>query len=149
MLDIVLPIIWQTFIGIVCTLAYSLLMRVKLRHFPAIAIGTAATFLVFSLFDLIGCDLFLSNLFAALVAALYSEVMARILKAPAAIYSTPAIILLVPGGKLYYTMSALMQGDRAEVIAQGGDALKIAFGIAVGILAVSIVKSFIIKGKLS
>lgn len=149
MLDTILTLTTQTIIGVACTLAYSLLMRVKLRHFPAIAIGSALTFVVFSAFDLLGCNLFLSNLIAAAVASLYSEAMARILKAPVAIYSTPAIILLVPGGRLYYAMSALMQGDHAVCLAEGSAALRIAFGIAVGILAVSIGKSFVSlrKGK--
>lgn len=147
MSEIVFSVIVQTVIGVACTLAYSMLMRVKLRHFPAIAIGTVLTFLVFSIFDLLGCNLFLSNLIAAAVASLYSETMARILKAPVAIYSTPAIILLVPGGRLYYTMSALMQGNRAVMLAEGSAALQIAFGIAVGILAVSIGKSFFPKRK--
>lgn len=149
MFELVVSLVTQTIIGVSCTLAYSLLMRVKLRHFPAIAIGSALTFAVFSTFDLLGCNLFLSNMIAAAVASLYSEIMARILKAPVVIYSTPAIILLVPGGRLYYTMTALLQGDHAVMLAEGSAALKIAFGIAVGILAVSIGKSFVKKGKLS
>lgn len=146
-LEFVLSLLTQTIVGVACTLAYSLLMRVKLRHFPAIAIGAALTFLAYSTFDYIGFNIFLSNLIAAAIAALYSEIMARLLKAPVSIYSTPAIILLVPGGNLYYTMSALIQGNRTEMLAQGSTALKIAFGIAVGILAVSIIKSIIVKRK--
>lgn len=142
-----LALLYQTAVGVVCTLAYSLLMRVKFRHFPAIVIGTVLTFLVYWTFDYFGFNLFISNMIAAGVAALYSETMARILKAPVSIYSTPSIILLVPGGRLYYAMSALMQSDHATAMAEGSAALKIAFGIAVGILAVSIGKSFITKGK--
>ncbi len=145
--EMLIALLTQTFVGIVCTIAYSVMMRVKLRHLPAIAVGATLTFLVYWLFDRFGFNSFVANMMGAMVAACYSEVMARLLKAPVAIYSTPSIILLVPGGSLYYTMSALMQGDRDGFYAHGGETLKIAFGIAVGLLAVSIGKSLFEKKR--
>lgn len=145
----ILTLLTQTIVGVACTLAYSILMRVKLRHLPAIAVGTLLTFLVYQLFDFFGFNLFVSNMMGAAVAALYSEVMARILKAPVSIYSTPSIILLVPGGSLYYTMSSLMQGDYAAALTHGSATIKVAFGIAVGILTVSLGKNFFSRGKVS
>lgn len=136
--EVLLSLLTKTIVGISCTLVYSILMRVRLRHLPAIAIGAAITFLVYWSFDFFGFNSFVSNMMAAAVAAFYSELMARILKAPVAIYSTPSIILLVPGGSLYYAMSALMQGDHAGALTHGAETLKVAFGIAVGLLAVSL-----------
>ncbi len=141
--ELILPVLLQTLAGIVSTLTYSVLMRVKLRHFPAIAVGAAITYLVYWFFDFMDCDVFVSNMMGAMVAAIYSEIMARLLKAPVAIYSIPSIILLVPGGSLYYTMIALMQGNRAEVLLRGSMTVRIALGIAVGILAVSVVGVFL------
>lgn len=140
-LEMLLSLLAQTVIGIACTLVYSILMRVKLRHLPAIAVGAALTYLVYRVFDFFGFNAFVANMMGAAIAALYSEITARILKAPVAIYSTPSIILLVPGGSLYYTMSALMQGDRVAALAHGTETIKVAFGIAVGLLAVSLGKS--------
>lgn len=125
------------------TLIYSVLMRLKLRHLPAIGIGAALTYIIFALLDHHGWVLFLSNMVAAMVATIYAEIMARILKAPVAIYSTPSIIPLVPGGSLYYTMAALMDGDKAEFFSRGTDTLMVALGIAVGIIAVSVIDVFL------
>lgn len=125
------------------TLIYAILMRLKLRHLPAVAVGAALTYLIFSMLDHLGWVLFLSNMVAAMVATVYAEIMARVLKAPVAIYSNPSIIPLVPGGSLYYTMEALMKGNRAEFLSRGIDTLMIALGIAVGIIAVSVIDVFL------
>ena len=80
---------------------------------------------------------------AAMITTIYAEIMARVLKAPVAIYSNPSIIPLVPGGSLYYTMAALMAGDQQEFIARGTDTLMTALGIAVGIIAISVIDVFL------
>lgn len=125
------------------TIIYAVLMRVKLRHLPAVGVGAGMTYLIFALLDLIGWSLFLSNLIAAMVATIYGEIMARLLKAPVAIYSIPSIIPLVPGGSLYYTMAALMEGNQSEFLSRGSDTVMIALGIAVGIIAVSVIDVFL------
>lgn len=50
---------------------------------------------------------------------LWSEGMARVRKAPANIFMIPGIIPLLPGGALYYTMSALIGGDMDTVMLKG------------------------------
>ena len=49
------------------------------------------------------------------------------------IYITLLVFRLIPGGGLYYTMSAIVQENMHEAIAQGVLTLKYALGIAVGI----------------
>lgn len=44
---------------------------------------------------------------------LLSEIMARINKAPVTLFSVAALIPLVPGGGMYYTMAALLNNDPA------------------------------------
>lgn len=141
--ELLISFLLRLLAGVVSTIVYSVLMRVKWRHFPAIAIGAALTYTVYFIFDQLGYDVFVSNLMGAMAAAIYSEIMARLLKAPVAIYSIPSIILLVPGGGLYYTMLALMQGNRAEFLLRGSITVRTALGIAVGILAVSVVGAFL------
>lgn len=142
-LDELLPILWTTVVIAVSTLIYAILMRVKLRHLPAIGIGAGTTYLIFALLDHFGWSLILSNAVAALAAAVYGEIMARLQKAPVSIYSIPSIIPLVPGGSLYYTMAALMNGDQAEFMSRGSDTLMIALGIAIGIISVSVIAVFL------
>ena len=80
-------------------------------------------------------NLFFSSLVAASLATLYSELISRLLKAPLTLFVIPAIIPLVPGGNLYYTMASLAQRDMAEAAyylkLTGQYALGIAGGIAI------------------
>ena len=48
-----------------------------------------------------------------------------------------SIIPLVPGAKLYYTMESIVQSNLQNTAKFGGEALMIAAGIAVGIIAVT------------
>ena len=55
--------------------------------------------------------IFLPSFIASAFAATYAEVLARKLKAPATLFLIPAVVPLVPGSGLYYTISYAVQGD--------------------------------------
>ena len=84
-----------------------------------------------------GWGLFMSSFIASAVAAAYSDVMAHIVKVPATVLIIPAIVPLVPGGKLYYTMYGAVSSDMVKFSSNGIDALKIAAGLAIGVIAVT------------
>ena len=75
----------------------------------------------------------------ALVATAFSEILARLSKSPATQYITCSIIPLVPGSRLYYMMYDLVIGDTAACRAELTLVARIAAGLAVGIIAVSVV----------
>ena len=137
------PMLNTTVIIAVSTLLYAVLMQVKFRHLPEIAIGAGMTYLIFALLDHFGMSLLLSNAVAALAATIYGETMARIKKAPVSVYSIPSIIPLVPGGSLYYTMAALVNEDNAEFVRCGSNTLTTSLGIAIGIISVSVIAVFL------
>ncbi len=138
-----MSILWTTLVIGISTQIYSVLMRVKKRHLPAIGCGAAMTFLIYAVLNHFGLSLIFSNMAAALVATLYGEIMARVLKAPVSVYSIPSIIPLVPGGSLYYTMAALMNGNEEEFFLRGMDTIQTALGIAIGIISVSVIAVFL------
>lgn len=82
-------------------------------------------------------SLLVSNLVAASFAAVYAEVMARVLRSPATIFVAPAVITLVPGGALYYAMYSAIAGDSAGASTHGYEAWNVAVGVAIGIAAVT------------
>ena len=49
--------------------------------------------------------IFLPTLLASMVGTLYGEIFARLRKAPATLYLIIAVLPLIPGSTLYYTMS--------------------------------------------
>jgi uncharacterized membrane protein YjjB (DUF3815 family) len=79
----------------------------------------------------------LANFAAAVAAATYSEIMARIRKYPATSYLVVSIFPLLPGAGIYYTISAFVQGDMTAFTNTGSHTIAIAGVLAVGILIVS------------
>ncbi len=101
------------------------------------AFGGMITWVVYCAANYFGCDLLVCYFFATLIAAIYSEVMARVRKYPAISYLVVAIFPLIPGAGIYYTTSYLLQGDRTAFMEKALQTIGIAGVIAVGILMVS------------
>ena len=80
--------------------------------------------------------MFVPSLVASLWAAIFAEVAARIMKAPANQYLIVGLIPLLPGAPLYYTLSAAFDSDWVTAGARGNDTILFVLGIAVGISAV-------------
>ena len=75
---------------------------------------------------------FFPCLFASAFGSFYAEILARLLKAPATIFFLPAVVPLIPGGSLYYTMSYAVQNHWEQSQAYGSVTMRSALGIAVG-----------------
>lgn len=101
------------------------------------AFGGMITWIVYCFANYLGFDLYTSYFFAAVVAAVYSEVLARIRKYPAISYLVVAIFPLIPGAGIYYATSFLMQGYQNAFVQKALQTIGIAGVIAVGILMVS------------
>lgn len=131
-----LRIIISGFIG---TFGFTLLFRSNKNRVIISAIGGALTCVVY----VISCQFFdhelMQNLFPALVATIYAEVMARVTRAPATPILACSIIPLVPGGKLYYTTYYFVMGETEKFNDSIIALLRIASGLAVGIILVSVV----------
>jgi len=131
--------------GTLGALGFAIFFNVKPRHIPFAAMGGAIATLVYAIIDMAGIDLFISNFAATLVCVVYSTVMARVLKTPSMVFITASIIPLVPGGSLFYTMSNLILGNSAAAKIYGLNTLRIALGIAGGIVVESLILSIITK----
>ena len=70
---------------------------------------------------------------------LYSEWMARVRRCPVTSYLIVALLPLVPGGGIYYTMSHAVSGDMTQFSSRGMQTISIAGAMAVGILLISTV----------
>ena len=76
---------------------------------------------------------------ASIIIAILSEAAARIQHAPATIFSSVAVIPLVPGGGLYETMFYIVRNDYNQAVSRGVETILIAGCIA---LAIALVTSF-------
>lgn len=130
-------IILEIFCAALTTLGFSLLFHVRPCHLPVATLGGALSWVIYLLAERAGAGLFLCSLLAALAVCLWSETMARVRKAPANVFLIPGIIPLLPGSKLYYTMSAMVSRNSAELFIQGTGTALIAIGVAGGIVVAS------------
>ena len=91
------------------------------------------------LFELLygSCGDFVAYFFCSVFLTVYAECAARILKTPVTVYLAPALIPLVPGGKLYQTMLGAMTGDPDVFFQNGAASIRIALALAAGILVVT------------
>ena len=84
-----------------------------------------------------GASLLTSYFCAAAAISLYAEIMARVRKFPAFSYLVIALLPLVPGAGVYYTVEYLLQDSRVLSVEQGIRTAATAGVIAVGMLMVS------------
>lgn len=125
--------------GTIGTLGFSLLFKSNPKRTFFNALGGTITCIVY----VVCCELFehefMQNIFPALAATAYAEIMARVLKAPATPILACSIIPLVPGGKLYYTTYYFVVGQMSLFEYTLTQTLRIAAGLAVGIIIVSVI----------
>jgi uncharacterized membrane protein YjjB (DUF3815 family) len=107
----------------------------KLKLLFTLLGGGIAWFLYLVLFDWIG-SVFVAALVVSMVATAYSQVLARVLKAPATVFIFPCIVPIVPGGGLYYTVSSWLLGHDDEMFKYAESTVETAIGLALGIVIV-------------
>ena len=117
--------ILQIVCGVLGTFAFALFFHVAPRHLVLATVGGGLSWLLYLLVFAQGNGVFLSALAASFGICLWSEIMARVRKAPTNIFLIPGIIPLLPGGYM------------ATVIQRGKETGLMALGIVVGILIAS------------
>ena len=131
----------SSFLG---SLGFSLLFNLTGKRLVWASLGGTFAWAVYLAVDAITGNLFLCGVISAMVATAYSEIFARILKTPKTAFIFPAIVPMVPGGSLYYTMSSFIMGNSDEALDHAkntlGMAVALAFGIVVVILWVKTMK---------
>lgn len=82
---------------------------------------------------------------AAVGLSVYSEIFARVLKTPVTTFVITALIPLVPGGGMYYTMVEAITGNIIKSLEIGIKTLASAGTLALGIILVSTLTKTLLK----
>lgn len=109
-------------------------VRGKLIFFTSL--GGAIGWFIYLLFSPLQNDI-VQFFIATVVITIYSEVMARVHKVPVTGYLLIALLPMVPGGGIYYTMEYCIAGNTQMFLETGLHTLGIAGSLALGILLVS------------
>ncbi len=122
----------QLFAALGGSVGYSLLFGLNRRYIAAASLGGMAGWGIYLLAEAGIGGVFFPCLLASAFAALYSEMLARLYKAPSTLFFIPSVVPLVPGSALYYTISYAVRGSAAEAWQSAFTTLKFALAIASG-----------------
>lgn len=139
--------ILEVIAAFISTFAFGIVFNIKGKNLFYAALCGALGWFVYKFSLMIGVANTTSLFLASLALSTYSEVYARILKTPVTTFVIAALIPLVPGGGMYYTMVEAITGDVMKSLEIGINTMASAGSLALGIVLVSTVTKTIIKNK--
>lgn len=126
----------QVVCAVIGSLGFSFIFHLKRDKLIVASVGGGLTWLFYLLVVHRVNGEFAAYFLATVFATFYAELMARVKKAPATIFVITALIPLIPGGSLYYTMEYLMQKDMEMMRSKAAETAMLALAIAMGITIV-------------
>ena len=133
-----------SFIG---TLGFSMIVKIRPKYLFFASLGGILTFAVWFVCDFYGQGIFISNFIGAVAGAAYAEILARIFKTPTIEFSLSSVIPLAPGSFLYYAIASFINNDYASAFDNMVKTFVIGFGIAAGMICVSIIPILFNKNR--
>ena len=122
---------------------FALWFRVRGRKVLFCALGGLLTWGTYLICVRLTGSFFAATFTGAALCGLYAQVMARILRAPATVFSTVCVLPLIPGAALYYTMAGLVMKNADLAAEKGLDLFLACFGIVLGFMAVEVVSRLV------
>lgn len=135
------PIV-QVVVGGIACFGFSLLFRVRGWKIVYCALGASLTWGVYLLSFRAYPSVFAATLAASVFSGLFGQIVARVQKSPATIFSTICILPLLPGSALYYAMYGLVTGNGTLSYEKGVALGLICFGMVLGFMIVEVVNRF-------
>lgn len=125
------------------TLGFGIVFNLKGKHLIFAALGGSLTWFFYIMCTDLSFSIIASLFAASIFGGIYSEILARILKTPVTVFVICAIIPLVPGSGMYYTMLESIRGNVYGSLSSFLNTLSSAGAIAIGILLVSSIMKII------
>lgn len=142
-----MDVIIQLIGALVGSLGFSLIFNCGKKNLIPATLGGMLGWAVYLLVEKTGVGIFISTIAAAAFCQIYAEVFSRILKTPRTVIYIPAVVPLVPGGSLYYTMYYAALNDWGKFMEYGAKTAQVAFGMAIGASFVSAIVLLLPKKK--
>ena len=138
---------WQRWIfeglsSIIGTVGFALIFKISLKRLPVAAFGGLVTYIFYAgvIYLAPGNEL-LATFAASVFMAFFSEISARIFRAPTVVFLFPCAIPIVPGGALYRSMyNLLMNNDNyASFLKHISITGQVILGIALGLSVATVI----------
>ena len=119
------------------SLGFAVLFNPRGKRILISAVGGAVFWGLYLVFIHFVDTQYLGFFLSAILITIYAEVWARILKTPATTVLMPTVIPFIPGGALYYAVSAALRMDLPVFAEKARSALGLAVALAAGIMVVT------------
>ena len=140
-------IIFITLVSFFATFGFCIAFNIRGKKKIFAAFGGAISWFIYSLPLELGLCEISSLIISSIIFSIYSEVMARIFKTPVTTFVVCALIPLVPGSGMYYTMREAVAGNISKSLELGLNTLASAGTLALGVLFVSTITRLIFAAK--
>lgn len=127
----------QTLVAFIASLGFGVIFNIKGRNLIFAAIGGGLSWFFYLSLTKIGVGTILSLFSSSIIFSIYSEICARYLKTPVTTLVVCALIPLVPGAGMYYTMYQTITGNVSNALELGLNTLASAGTLALGVIFVS------------
>lgn len=139
--------IWQSLVTIITSLGFGIIFNIRGKKLVLAAICGGLGWFTYLLSLHLGLSELISLFISSITMSIYSEIFARILKTPVTTLIVPALIPLVPGAGMYYTIIDAILGNLYESLTTGLQTLAYAGALAIGIILVSSITKQIASKK--
>lgn len=136
----------QILAGFVGTVGFAVLFNMRGKRLVFAALGGLLSWGLFILFHHFVYSEAVCYFVVAWLMSAYAEIMARVLKSPTTAFITTALIPLIPGGSLYYTMSNAFLGDMNVFVQKALSTLQLAAALALGVIVSSTLTRLVQRG---
>lgn len=137
----------QIITGFFGSLGFGILFNVRGKRLLAASLAGLFSWSLYLLLGVWIADEALRYFIVAFVISVYCEIMARMLKSPTTTFLMTALVPLIPGGGLYYTMTNAISGDVIGFIERGLKTISLAVALALGVIVVTVMMNIINKVK--
>ncbi len=127
----------QLITGSIGSFCFCMLFNLRKWRLVVSAFGGFCSWSLFLLLETVIESQPVNYFIVAAVISLYAEIMARVLKTPSTPIITAALVPLIPGSSLYYTMAYAFESDWILFWEKAVYTLKLSSALAIGIISVT------------
>ena len=121
----------------IASIGFSIILKINRRHVLIGGVCGMITYVIYYTVVFFAGSFFAAALVSTVFTTLFSEILARVKKAPTLVFILPGVIPTVPGGDLYRAMRCLILSEFTGAFENLLITLEIGLGIAGGIVATS------------
>ena len=127
----------QVIVALVASFGFGIIFNIKGKKLIFAAIGGGLSWFCYLYLNNNGISTILSLFISSIIFSIYSEICARYLKTPVTTLVICALIPLVPGAGMYYTMYQTIIGNISGAVELGLNTVASAGALALGVIFVS------------